>query len=155
MKGTFLRNLQDSFKRLDFFIIIAAYIPLTNLFEWTTLQTVGVVCGCAGLSGLIDILLLMSRKSPKVGRLFYTPCEHCGKFSSSHTLLGTLFNSFTKLHFFLLFVMFFLISQLDNWTLPKQIVMLSTLIITVSLIGGLFDTLRGTLFKKPEASESA
>ena len=155
MKDTFLGNLQDSFKRLDFLITIAAYIALTSLFEWTTLQTIGVVCGCVALSGLIDILLLISRKSPKVGRLFYTPCEQCGKFSSSHTLLGTLFNSFTKSHFFLVFVMFFLITRLDSWTLTKQIVILSTLIITICLIDGLFDTLRGTLFKKRKASESA
>ena len=111
MKSAFLGSLQDSFKRLDLLITIAAYIALTNLFEWTTLQTVGVVCGCVGLSGLIDILLLIFRKNPKVGRLFYSPCEHCGAFSSSHTLLGTICSSFTKPHFFLLFVMFFLIAS--------------------------------------------
>ena len=155
MKDKFLGGLQDSFKQFDFIITLAAYIVLTSLFEWTTLQTVGVVCGCLCLSGLIDILLLISRKNPKVGRLFYTPCEHCGKFSSSHTLLGTLFNSFTKSHFFLVFVMFFLIGRLDSWTLTKQIVILSTVIITVCLMGGLLDTLRGTLFKKSETSEAS
>lgn len=154
MKDKFWGSLRSNFKQLDLFVALAAYVALTNLFEWTTLQTVGVVCGCVGLSGLIDILLLISRKSPKVGRLFYAPCEHCGKFSSSHTLLGTLFNSFTKSHFFLVFVMFFLIARLDSWTLTKQIVILSTVVITAFLIGGLFDTLRGTLFKKPEASKS-
>ena len=154
MKDIFLGNLQDSFKRLDFLIAIAAYIALTSLFEWTTLQTVGVIAGCVGLSGLIDILLLISRKNSKVGGLFYTPCEHCGKFSSSHTLLGTICNSFTRPHFFLVFVMFFLIAKLDSWTFTKQLVILSTLIVTAFLIGGLFDTLRETLFKKSEASES-
>ena len=153
MKDKFLGGLQDSFKQLDFIITIAAYIALTNLFEWTTLQTVGVVCGCVCLSGLINILLLISRESPKVGGLFYTPCEHSGKFSSSHTFLGTLCNNFTKSHFFLVFVMFFLITKLDSWTLTKQIVMLSAMIITVCLIGGLWDTL-WTLFKKPETSKS-
>ena len=153
MKDKFLGSFRDSFKRLDFLVTIAAYVALTSLFEWTTLQTVGVVGGCVGLSGLIDILLLLSRKSPKVGRLFYTPCEHCGKFSSSHTLLGTICNSFTKPYFFLVFVMFFLIARLDSWTLTKQIVILSAIIITAFLTGGLFDTLRETLFKKPEASE--
>ena len=153
MKDTFLGSLQDSFKRLDFLIIIAAYIALTSLFEWTILQTVGVIGGCVGLSGLIDISLLISRKSPKVGRLFYTPCENCGKFSSSHTLLGTICNSFTKPHFFLIFVMFFLIARLDSWTFTKQIVILSSIIITAFLTGGLLDTLR-TLFKKPGTSET-
>ena len=153
MKDAFLGSLQDSFKRLDFLITIAAYIALTSLFEWTTLQTVGVIVGCVGLSGLMDISLLISRKNPKVGRLFYTRREHCGKFSSSHTLLGTLFNSFTKPHFFLVVVMFFLIAKLDSWTLTKQIVILSSIIITVFLMGGLLDTLR-TLFKKPGTSES-
>ena len=153
MKNTFLGTLQDSLIRLDLLITMAAYIALASLFEWPTLQTVGVVCGCVGLSGLIDILLLISRKSPKVGRFFYTPCEHCGKFSSSHTLLGTLFNSFTKPHFFLVCVMFFLIASLGGWTLTKQIVLLSSIIITVFLIGGLLDIL-GRLFKKPETSES-
>ena len=86
MKDKFLGGLQDSFKQLDFIITIAAYIALTNLFEWTTLQTVGVVCGCVCLSGLINISLLISRKSPKVGRLFYTRCKDCGKFSSSPNL---------------------------------------------------------------------
>ena len=154
MKDAVLESLQDSFKRLDFLITIAAYIALTSLFEWTTLQTVGVIAGCVCLSGLIDILLLIPRKNSKVGGLFYTRCEHCGKFSSSYTLLGTICNSFTKPHFFLVVVMFFLIAKLDSWTLTKQIVILSTLIITAFLIGGLFDTLRETLFKKPEASES-
>ena len=153
MKDKILGSLQDSFKRLDLLITMAAYIALTSLFEWTTLQTVGVVCGCVCLSGLIDILLLISRKSPKVGRLFYTRCEDCGKFSSSHTSLGTLFNSFTKSHFFLVVVMFFLIARLDSWTLTKQIVILSSIIITVFLMGGLVDIL-GTLFKKPETSET-
>ena len=154
MKNTFLGSLQDSLIRLDLLITMAAYIALTSLFEWPTLQTVGVVCGCVGLSGLIDILLLIFRKSPKVGRLFYTPCEHCGKFSSSYTLLGTLFNSFTKPHFFVVFVMFFLIASLDSWTLTKQIVILSSIILTVFLIGGLLDIL-GRLFKKPKTSETA
>ena len=153
MKNTFLGSLQDSLIRLDFLITIAAYIALTSLFEWSTLQTVGVVGGCVGLSGLIDMLLLISRKSPKVGRLFYTPCEHCGKFSSSHTLLGTLFDSFTKPHFFLVFIMFFFVARLDSWTLTKQIVILGSIIITAFLIGGLSDIL-GRLFKKPETSES-
>lgn len=153
MKNKLLGGFQDSFKQLDFLVILVAYIALTNLFEWTTLQTVGVVGGCVGLSGLIDILLLISRKKPKIGSLFYTPCKQCGKFSSSHTLLGTICNNFTKPHFFLVFVMFFLISQLDNWTLTKRIVMLSTVIITVFLMSGLLDTL-GTLFKKPETSET-
>ena len=153
MKDKFLGRLQDSFKQLDFLVIFVAYIALTNLFEWTTLQTVGVVCGCVGLSGLIDILLVISRESPKVGRLFYTPCEQCGKFSSSHTLLGTLSNNFTKPHFFLVFVMFFLISQLDSWTLTKRIIILSTVIMTAFLTSGLLNTLE-TLFKKPETSES-
>jgi hypothetical protein len=153
MKNKLLGGFQDSFKQLDFLVILVAYIALTNLFEWTTLQTVGVVGGCVGLSGLIDILLLISRKKPKIGSFFYTPCKQCGKFSSSHTLLGTICNNFTKPHFFLVFVMFFLISQLDNWTLTKRIVMLSTVIITVFLTSGLLDTL-GTLFKKPETSET-
>lgn len=153
MKDTFLGSLQDSFKRLDFLIIIAAYIALTSLFEWTILQTVGVIGGCVGLSGLIDISLLISRKNPKVGRLFYTLCENCGKFSSSHTLLGTICNSFTKPHFFLIFVMFFLIARLDSWTFTKQIVILSSIIITAFLTGGLLDTLR-TLSKKPGTSET-
>ena len=153
MKDKFLGGLQDSFKQLDFLITMAAYIALTSLFEWTTLLTVGVVCGCVGLSGLIDILLLISRKNSKVGGLFYTPCEHCGKLSSSHTFLGTLFNNFTKSHFFLVFVMFFLIAKLDNWTLTKQIVILSTIVITVFLMGGLWNIL-GTLFKKTETRES-
>ena len=153
MKNAFLGGLQDSFKRLDLLITMAAYIALTSLFEWTTLRTVGVVCGCVALSGLIDILLLILRKNPKVGRFFYTPCEHCGKFSSSRTLLGTLFNSFTKPHFFVVGVMFFLIASLGSWTLTKQIVILSSIIITVFLISGLLDIL-GRLFKKPETSES-
>ena len=149
-------SLRNNFKQLDFFVALAAYLALTNLLEWTTLQTVGVVCGCVGLSGLINISLLISRKRrnrTKVGRLFYTPCEHCGKFSSSHTLLGTICNSFTKPHFFLVFVMFFLIARLDSWTFTKQIVILSSIIITVFLTGGLLDTL-GTLFKKPGTSET-
>ena len=153
MKDKFIGGLQRSFKQLDFFVILAAYLALTSLFEWTSLQTVGVVCGCICLSGLIEFLLWASRNRPKIGRLFYTPCEHCGKFSSSHTLLGVLSNNFTKPHFFLVFVMFFLIGRLDSWTLTKQIVILSTLIITVFLMGGLLDTL-GTLFKKPETSET-
>ncbi len=153
MKDKFIGGLQKSFKELDFLVILAAYIALTNLFEWTSLQTVGVACGCICLSGLIEFLLWASRNRPKIGKLFYTPCEHCGKFASSRTLLGTLGNNFTKPHFFLLFVMFFLISQLDNWTLIKQIVVLSTLIITVFLMGGLLDTL-GMLFKKSETSET-
>ena len=153
MKVKLSGSLQDTFKQFDLWVTVAAYIALTSIFEWTTLLTVGVVCGCLGLSGLINILLLISRSKPKIGSLFYTPCEHCGKFSSSHTLLGTLGNNFTKLHFFLVFVMFFLIAKLDSWTLTKQIVILSSIIITVFLMGGLVDTL-GALFKKSEASES-
>ncbi len=155
MKDKFLESFRDSFKQLDFLIILLAYFALTDLLEWTFLQSLGVMIGCICLSRGIDILLKITRNSPKAGRLFYTPCKHCGKPSSSRTLLGTLGNSFTKPHFFVIFIAYFLIRRLDGSTFTEQIVVFSAIII-IALFGiGLIDILLAMVFKKPEMSENA
>ncbi|RKU17697.1 hypothetical protein C6503_10470 [Candidatus Poribacteria bacterium] len=155
MKNKFLESFQDSFKQLDFLLILIAYFALTDLIDWTFLQSLGVMIGCIFLSKLVDILLRITRNSPKVGRFFYTPCEHCGKSSVSHTLLGTLGNSFAKPHFFVIFIAYFLIRRLDGSTFTEQIIVFSGIMIFALLGIGLVDILLGaTLFKKPEKSES-
>ena len=154
MKDKFLGSFRDAFKQLDFLLILVAYFALTDLLEWTFLQSFGVMLGCICLSRGVDLLLKITRNSPKVGKLFYTPCEHCGKFSSSHTLLGTLGNSFTKPHFFVIFIAYFLIRRLDGSTFTEQIVVFSAIIIIAILGIGLVDVLWAMLFKKSEQIES-
>ena len=155
MKDKFLGSLRNNFKQLDFFVTMIVYLALTDLLEWTYLHALGVMLGCILLSVGVGILLKMTRGSSKVGRLFYAPCENCGKLSSSHTLLGTLFNSLAKSHFFLILLAYFLIRGLDDWTFSKQIVIFGGIIVFTLLAIALIDILQAMVFKKPEASENA
>ena len=154
MKDKFLGSLRNNFKQLDFFVTMVVFLALTDLLEWTFLQSLGIMLGCVFLSVGVGILLKMTRETPKLGRFFYAPCENCGKSSSSHTLLGTFFSSLAKPHFFLIFIAYFFIRWLDEWTFTKQIVIFSGIIVFTLLSCALIDILGAMVFKRPEASEN-
>lgn len=152
-KDKFLESLRSHFKQLDFFVTMVAYLALMGMIGFSFLLSIGVMRGCICLSNLINLLLVKVSNKPKVGKFFYTPCEHCRELSTSHRLLGTLCNSLAKPHFFL-----FSSSCMFSWrrssTLNQSNILFSAIMIATFFGIALVDTLWETLFKKPEMSEN-
>ena len=154
MKDKVLESLRNFFKQLDFLVILVVYLALTDLREWSFLRSIVVMLGCICLSSAINLLLARVSNVPKAGKLFYTSCEHCGKLSTAHRLLGTLYNSLAKPHFFLILIMYFLVRGLDGGTFTAQITLFSAIMIATFLGIILVDTLWTVLFKKSAVSKS-